>query len=237
VEIASLYREPEAQPERDSPALELLDVFRIYSTSHVETVALRGISLEVACGEIVAVMGPSGSGKSTLLHLAAGLDVPSAGEVRAFGQPLNRLAEGELAAYRARTIALIFQSDNLWPVLTARENVETALRLAGRDKVSERAASSLAMFGLAERAHHRVSALSGGEQQRVAVASAAAREASLVLTDEPTGELDAENEGIVLEALMRLRDVHGATVVVVTHSPRLASAVDRVIEIRDGRAA
>src|SRR5207244_4335076 len=154
VEVASLYREPESTAERVAPALEMLDVFRIFSSGPVETVALRGLSMEVARGEMVTVMGPSGSGKSTFLHLAAGLDVPSA-----------------------------------------------------------------------------------GEQQRVAIAAAAAREAPLVLADEPTGELDAGNEQTVLDALRRLRDDHGATVVIVTHSPRLAGAADRVLELRDGKAA
>jgi putative ABC transport system ATP-binding protein len=237
VEVASLYREPVAPTERAAPALEMLDVFRIFSNGAVETVALRGLSMEVARGEIVTVMGPSGSGKSTFLHLAAGLDVPSAGEVRSFGQPLGRLDEDGLARYRSQRIAIIFQSANLWPVLTAQENVETSLRLSGADDVRRRATQALAAFGLAERGHHRASALSGGEQQRVAIAAAAARQAPLVLADEPTGELDAHNEQTVLDALRRLRDAHGATVVIVTHSPRLASAADRVIELRDGRAA
>jgi putative ABC transport system ATP-binding protein len=237
VEVASLYREPEAPTERAAPALEMLDVFRIFSNGPVETVALRGLSMEVARGEIVTVMGPSGSGKSTFLHLAAGLDVPSAGEVRSFGQPLGRLDEDDLARYRSQRIAIIFQSANLWPVLTAQENVETSLRLSGADDIRCRATEALTAFGLAKRADHRVSALSGGEQQRVAIAAAAARQAPLVLADEPTGELDAGNEQTVLDALRRLRDDHGATVIIVTHSPRLASAADRVIELRDGRAA
>ena len=232
-----MYREPEAPAERATPALELLDVFRIYASGPAETVALRGLSLEVEPGELVAVMGPSGSGKSTFLHMAAGLDVPSAGEVRAFGRPLNRLGDNELAAYRGREVALILQSDNLWPTLSAQENVEAALSLAGSDNVARRARESLAAFGLTDRARHRASALSGGEQQRVAIAAAAARDSRLVLADEPTGELDAANEATVLSALATLRDRHGATVVLVTHSSRLAGAADRVIELRDGRAA
>ena len=235
--VTSLYREPEAHAERTTPALELLDVFRIFSSGPAETVALRGLSVEVESRELVAVMGPSGSGKSTFLHMAAGLDVPSAGEVRAFGRPLNRLGDNELASYRAHDVALILQSDNLWPTLSAQENVEAALSLAGAANVRTRARESLAAFGLADRARHRASALSGGEQQRVAIAAAAARDSRLVLADEPTGELDAANEATVLSALVRLRDSHRATVVLVTHSPRLASAADRVIELRDGRAA
>ncbi len=238
MDVTSLYREPEAAPvQQEQPALELLDVFRIFSAGAVETVALRGLSLEVSGREAVAVFGPSGSGKSTFLHLAAGLDVPSAGEVRAFGRPLGRLSEDELAAYRARQVAIIFQSDNLWPALTAQENVEASLRLAGSASPRDEARTALEAFGLGERRRNRTSALSGGEQQRVAIASAAARRAPLVLADEPTGELDAANERIVIEQLLRLRDEFGSTVVVVTHSPRLAAAVDRVIEMHDGRVA
>ena len=186
-------------------------------------------------GEAVAVHGRSGSGKSTFLTLAAGLDEPSAGELRSFGRSLGRLDERELAAYRAHGLALVFQSDNLWPALTAEENVVTALRLAGRENARERARNALTGFGLEKRAHQRVGTLSGGERQRVAIAAAFAREAPLVLADEPTGELDVRNEQIVIESLLRLRDDGGATVVVVTHSERVADEVDRVIELRDGR--
>jgi putative ABC transport system ATP-binding protein len=170
-----------------------------------------------------------------MLHLAAGLDEPSAGDVRAFGRSLVRLDETGLAGYRARDIAIIFQSDNLWPALSAHENVALSLRLARKPNVDEAVAAALGAFGLAERGHQRAGALSGGEQQRVAIAAAAAREASLVLADEPTAELDEGNEEIVLEALRRLRDEFGSTVVVVTHSPQVTEAMDRVVEIRDGR--
>ncbi len=186
-------------------------------------------------GELVAVIGPSGCGKSTFLHLAAGLDEPSAGDVSAFGTSLSRLDEAGLAAYRARKTAVIFQSENLWPGLTAQENVETMLRLAGVKEPGRIAAEALGAFGLGERLQHRVTALSGGEQQRVAVAGAAARRADLVLADEPTGELDEANEALVLDALRALREQYGATVVVVSHSPRVADFADRVIELRDGK--
>jgi putative ABC transport system ATP-binding protein len=238
VAVRSLYEEPERPAEQvEWPALECRDVFKIYRSGPAETVALRGLDLRVEDGEAVAVAGPSGSGKSTFLALAAGLDEPSAGEVRASGRPLVRLGEQELARYRARELALVFQMDNLWPALSAQENVTTALRLAGGGKdAEERAADALAAFGLAHRLHHRAGALSGGEQQRVAIAAAAARRAPLALCDEPTGELDERNEAIVLEALLQLRAEAGTTVIVVTHSDRVAGAVDRVVEIRDGRA-
>jgi ABC-type lipoprotein export system ATPase subunit len=232
--VESLYVEPEKQlTELEWPALECIDVFKIYRSGPVETVALRGLDLRVETGEVVGVLGPSGCGKSTLMALAAGLDQPSAGEMRALGRSLGRLGEEELAAYRARDTAIVFQSDNLWPALTARENVATALRLAGLSDADDAAQASLERFGLGSRGSHRVSALSGGEQQRVAIAAAAARGAQLVLADEPTGELDEENERLVLEALRELK----TTVVVVTHSERVAGAVDRVIEMRDGRVA
>jgi putative ABC transport system ATP-binding protein len=233
MEVESLYVEPEkADPEVDWPALECLDVFKIYRSGPVETVALRGLDVRVERGEMVALLGPSGCGKSTLLALAAGLDEPSAGEVRSLGRSLGRLDEDDLAAYRARDIAIVFQSDNLWPALTARENVLTALRLAGVADAEDTAQAALEQFGLGNRGANRVSALSGGEQQRVAIAAAAARGARLVLADEPTGELDEHNESLVLDALRELR----TSVVVVTHSERVATEVDRVVEMRDGRA-
>ncbi len=238
MEVAdSLYQEPEHRAAAiEWPALELVDVFKLFRSGPVETVALRGLDLRIERGEFVAMLGRSGSGKSTFLHLAAGLDKVSAGEVRAFGQPLGHLGERELALYRAQTVALVLQSDNLWSDLTARENVVIALRLARLPNISRRADSALAMFGLDPRADHRVNELSGGEQQRVAIAAAAAREAALVLADEPTGELDAANEEIVLEALERLRTDCGSTVVTVTHSRRVAETADRVVNMADGRA-
>src|SRR3989442_645909 len=158
VEVKSLYREPERQ-EIDWGPLELIDVFRIYSSGPSETVALRGLDLRVEPRELVAVFGPSGSGKSTMLQLAGGLDQPSAGEVRVFGRPLGRLDEDELAHYRARDVAIVFQSGNLWPWLSARENVALALRLA--DVPTARADDALAAFGLGKRGGQRAGALSG----------------------------------------------------------------------------
>jgi len=193
--VKSLYVEPAEGPERVHwGALECHDVFKIFRGGPVGTVALRGLDLMVEPGEMVAILGPSGCGKSTLLTLAAGLDEPSAGELRVWGRSLGRLDEAELAAYRARDLAIVFQSDNLWPALSAQENVAISLRLAGHERAETAAAQSLADFGLGERRSHRAAALSGGEQQRVAIAAAAARRARLVLADEPTGELDEHNE-------------------------------------------
>jgi putative ABC transport system ATP-binding protein len=231
--VTSLYREPEIREEAAPAALEFVDTFKIYRSGPAETVALRGLDMRIEAGELVAVFGPSGSGKSTMLRLACGLEQPSAGEVRAFGHSLSRLGEDELATYRAQSIGIVFQTLNLWPELTAGENVELALQLAGR---AGDARGALAEFGLAAAAGRRASVLSGGEQQRVAIAAAAARNAPLVLADEPTAELDEANEQRVLDSLHRLRDQHGTTVVVVTHSPSVAASADRVVEIRDGKA-
>lgn len=236
MEVASLYREPEAEDERPSfGALEFHDVFRIYRSGPVETVALRGLDLRVETGEMVALFGPSGSGKSTALQLAAGLDEPSAGDVRALGRSLGRLEEEELAGYRARDVAIVFQSGNLWPQLSAGENVRLALKLAGRKGGRSTPGQALDAFGLGGRTGQRAGSLSGGEQQRVAIAAAAAREARLVFADEPTAELDEQNEEVVLEALRHLREEFGSTVVLVTHSSRVADAADRVLELRDGK--
>jgi putative ABC transport system ATP-binding protein len=237
VELRSLYVEPEepSSPQA-APALELLDVFKIYRSGPVETVALRGLDLRVERGEVVAVLGPSGSGKSTFLALAAGLDVPSAGEIRVFGESLARSDDAQLARFRAEELAIVFQSDNLWSALSAQENVAMSLRLAGHPDPERAAAAALDAFGLAERRTHRAGALSGGEQQRVAIAAAAARGAALVLADEPTGELDRRNEQVVLDALSTLRDDHGSTIVVVTHSEAVANAASRVVEMLDGQA-
>ena len=237
MELKSLYREPERHEQVQFGALEFHDVFKIFRSGPAETVALRGLDLRVEPRALVALFGPSGCGKSTAMHLAAGLDEPSAGDVVCFGRSLARLDEAELANYRARDIALVFQSGNLWPMLSARENVALAMRLAGKRDIGAAVDRSLALFDLGARERQRSGTLSGGEQQRVAIASAAAREAKLVLADEPTAELDERSEMIVLDALRRLRDELGSTVVIVTHSPRVADAVDRVVELRDGALA
>ena len=237
MEVASLYCEPERQQEISFGALEFHDVFKIFRSGSAETVALRGLDVRIEPREFVALFGPSGSGKSTALHLAAALDEPSAGEVRVCGRSLSRLNDRELAEHRARRIAIVFQSGNLWNELSARENVLLGLRLAGsRGGLRDAVERALDAFDLQAREGQRAGTLSGGEQQRLAIAAAAAREAPLVLADEPTAELDARSEQTVLRALRRLREEFASTVVVVTHSARVAESADRVVEIRDGTA-
>src|SRR4051794_40764425 len=237
--LSSLYVEPERPPaDAQPPPLELIDVFKIFNAGSTETVALRGLSMQVEPREMLAIVGPSGSGKSTMLSVGAAMDVPSAGEVRIDGRSLARLNEVELARIRAREVAVVFQSDNLWPTLTARETVATCVRLAGLDRDPREAATeTLAIFGLEGRAENTPDRLSGGEQQRVAIAAAAARRPRLVLADEPTGELDARNEAIVLDTLRKLRDTYQSAVVLITHSQRVAAECDHVVEIADGRVA
>ena len=196
---------------------------------------LDGIDLEVRRGEFVAVLGPSGSGKSTLLALMAGLDRPSAGEIRLDGERIDHLSEDRLAILRRHTIGFVFQSFQLLENLTARENVMLPMELLGRSEASTRAAELLAAVGLSERGHHYPSQLSGGEQQRVALARAFAPRPALLLADEPTGNLDGATGRVVLDLLVAMRADEGATLVLVTHDPAVAALADRRIHLRDGR--
>lgn len=196
---------------------------------------LDGVSLEVAAGEFVAVMGPSGSGKSTLLGLIAGLDQPTAGSITVDGVEVTSLSEDALAGFRRARVGYVFQSYHLIPTLTAAENVAVPLELAGHEDALGRAHALLAEVGLAERAHHYPAQLSGGEQQRVALARAVARGPSLLLADEPTGNLDSVTGAAIIELMLRLRRERGSTLVLVTHDPALASRADRVVGLLDGR--
>jgi putative ABC transport system ATP-binding protein len=217
-----------------SPALELRDVFRIFRSGPVETVALRGASLRIERGEFVALVGSSGSGKSTLLQIAAGLDEPSAGSVWIAGDRLAGQGDEERTRLRRRHLGVVFQAGNLLEHLTASQNVALAARLAGRRDAPERARAILAELGLARRADHRPAALSGGEQQRVAVAIALAHQPVLVLADEPTGELDRDSERLVLDQLDRSRSQQAAALLVVTHSDEVAARASRVVTMEDG---
>jgi ABC-type lipoprotein export system ATPase subunit len=198
--------------------------------------ALRGVSLAIHRGEFVAIVGASGSGKSTLLHLLGAVDAPDAGRVRFEGRDITRLADAEATRLRLLRVGLVFQRFYLMPTLTALENVMLPMAEAGRPAAARRAraAELLDYVGLADRAAHRPSQLSGGEQQRVAVARALANEPALLLADEPTGELDAATGAALITLLQRL-NADGLTCVLVTHDSALAQAAPRVVTMRDGQ--
>jgi putative ABC transport system ATP-binding protein len=215
--------------------VELRDVTRVHGTGAAEVVALRGVSLAVAAGELVAVMGPSGSGKSTLLHLAGGLDAPTTGSVDVEGTDLGTLSRAALARLRRRSIGYVFQDFNLIPALTAAENVALPRELDGVNARTAKgdALAALAEVGIEDVAERFPDEMSGGQQQRVAIARALVGDRRLVLADEPTGALDSETGEAVLRLLRARCDV-GAAGVLVTHEARHAAWADRVVFLRDG---
>jgi len=217
-------------------AVVLRDARRDYPLGDEPVHAVRGVSLEIADGEYVAVVGPSGCGKSTLLNLVGAIDRPTAGTVEIAGRDVSRLGDAEATRFRLLHVGFVFQRFYLLPALSALENVMLPMAEAGVGRVErrERAAELLAYVGLAPRARHRPSQLSGGEQQRVAIARALANRPRLLLADEPTGELDAATGAEVIALLGRL-NAEGTTVVVVTHDDELARAARRVVRMRDGR--
>ncbi len=218
-------------------ALRFTNVTRSFHDGTQTVHALDRLSLEIAAGESVAVVGPSGSGKSTLLNLAAGIDSPTAGEVRVAGQTLSELDDDALTILRRDRVGMIYQFFNLLPTMSVLENVALPALLAGHDapEVMARAGVLLEEVGLAQRAHARPHTLSGGEMQRTAIARALIHEPPLVLADEPTGNLDSRTAHQVLDLLARLGRAHGTTVVLVTHSLEAAATAARVVEMRDGR--
>ena len=220
-------------PGSDRPVLELVDVTRIHGRGATAVHALRGVSLAVAPGELVAVMGPSGSGKSTLLNVAGGLDSVTTGGVLVEGVDLATLSLADLAAIRRRSVGYVFQDLNLIPTLTAAENVSLPLELDGRRRSRHLALSALDDVGVADLADRYPDEMSGGQQQRVAIARALVGDRRLVLADEPTGALDSETGETVL-ALLRRRVDAGAAGVLVTHEQRHAAWADRVVFLRDG---
>lgn len=197
---------------------------------------LKGLTFDLYRGEMVALMGPSGSGKSTLLGIAAGLDRPSSGEVRLDGEEIGRLSERKLAGVRAHKVGMVFQSYNLIPTLTALENVQLPMFVPGREHRNlNRAGELLAEVGLSHRLHHRPSQLSGGEQQRVAVARALVVDPPLLVADEPTGNLDSETGAALMGLLLDVRSRLGTTILVATHNDSVAERADRVLRLRDGK--
>ncbi|GIF03957.1 ABC transporter ATP-binding protein [Actinoplanes siamensis] len=215
----------------------LEDIRATYGTGERRLVALDGVSVAFERGTFSAVMGPSGSGKSTLLHCAAGLDRPSSGSVTIDDVSLGGLTEDQLTRLRRDRIGFVFQSFNLVSSLTAEQNVALPARLAGRRPAPGAVAAALAEVGLADRLRHRPSELSGGEQQRVAMARALISRPAVVFADEPTGALDSVTSRHILDLLRRLVDEHHQTVVMVTHDPVAAARADRVVFLSDGRIA
>ncbi|NND22123.1 MAG: ATP-binding cassette domain-containing protein [Boseongicola sp.] len=196
---------------------------------------LKGVTLDVARGSSIGLIGPSGSGKSSLLMLMGGLERATGGQVLALGHDLTRLGEDALARFRREHMGVVFQSFHLIPTMTALENVATPLELAGAPDAFDRAAEELVAVGLGQRQDHYPSQMSGGEQQRVALARAAAPRPDILLADEPTGNLDGTTGKAIMDLLFGLQDRHGATLVLVTHAPDLASRCDRIVRLVDGR--
>lgn len=238
VKLHSPVKEIERTPagvRATEPVIQLSDVIRVYREADVETIALRGIDLEIASGEFVAIMGRSGSGKSTLLQLLAGSDRPTAGRVIVDGIDLSRAQEDERARLRGAHVGIVFQSGNLVPYLDLEENVELAAGLAGRPVARTAARAILARVGLEGRERHRPAQLSGGEQQRAALATILVTGAPVVLADEVTGELDSANAELLLDLLAEIHRREGMTLVLATHDPSVAARADRLVELRDGR--
>jgi len=216
--------------------IEVRDLVKTLSSGTHEVEILKGIDLTVRQREVLAIEGPSGSGKSTLLGLLAGFDFPTSGTIRLDGEPIERMGEDQLALLRGRKIGFVFQSYNLIPTLTAEENVMLPVELRGESSgAQERAVELLNAVGLGDRCTHYPAQLSGGEQQRVALARAFAGRPTILLADEPTGNLDSVTGALVLDLLLNLNRKEGATLVLVTHDPALSRLTDRIIRLKDGR--
>jgi putative ABC transport system ATP-binding protein len=211
------------------------DVTRRYGEGEAAVDALRGVSLDVSSGELVAVMGPSGSGKSTLMHLMAALDKPTSGTITIAGQDVGSLSDADVTKLRRRHIGFVFQFFNLLPMLTAEENIVLPLSIAGEKPDRAFLEGLLDRVGLADRRHHRPSELSGGQQQRVAIARALVSQPTVVFADEPTGNLDSKTGAEILELLRSSAEELGQTMMMVTHDAQAATIADRVLFLADGR--
>ena len=216
--------------------IQVREITKIYRMGAVEVPALRGVSFDVARGELIAIMGPSGSGKSTLMNILGCLDRPTVGEYLLDGQPVSQLNDDQLASIRNRKVGFVFQSFNLLPRMTALANVELPLRYAGvLSGAREKARAALEAVGLGDRLMHKPNELSGGQQQRVAIARALVNNPAIILADEPTGNLDSRSGQEIMALLVSLNREQGTTIVLVTHDPDIAAYAGRVIHIRDGQ--
>lgn len=217
--------------------IEVRDITKIYRTGEVELAALRGVSFDVGDGEFVAIMGPSGSGKSTLMHILGCLDAPTSGIYLLDGKDVSKLDEDRLAGLRRRQIGFVFQSFNLLPRATVLRNVELPLVYSGYDEERRQQKAPGALFSAGmDESHfaHKSNELSGGQIQRVAIARALVNDPSLILADEPTGNLDTKTGEVVLRTFQRLNEEHGRTVIIITHEPDVAEYADRIIHLKDG---
>jgi putative ABC transport system ATP-binding protein len=221
-------------PRSDGNAVVASDVCRTYGEGDSAVRAVCGVSLAVPSGQFTAVMGPSGSGKSTLMHMLAGLDRPTSGRVMVGGEDITEMSDKELTLLRRRRIGFIFQFFNLLPVLTAEENIRLPLSIAGRKQDERWIDSVIERVGLDDRRSHRPAELSGGQQQRVAIARALVSEPTVLLADEPTGNLDSKTSAEVLDLLRETVAEYGQTTLMVTHDPRAAATADRVLFLGDG---
>jgi putative ABC transport system ATP-binding protein len=210
---------------------------KTYRVGDVEVHALRGVSLKIERGEFVAIVGPSGSGKSTLFHILGGLTPPTSGTVLIDGRDLIKMSEADRTRLRKTTVGFVFQKYNLLPTLTGADNIEIARHIAGKNghERDPQFEETLKLLGIAGRLHHKPRALSGGEQQRIAIARALVNHPALLLADEPTGNLDSENSTAVLSILQGLNQRLGQTILMITHNPEAAGYADRTVTMRDGR--
>ena len=225
----------------EAPAAMILceNLVKIYKSADIEVVALQGLDIAIPRGELMGIIGNSGSGKSTFLNIIGGLDRPSAGKVLVDGRDLLRLSDRDLVAYRRNTVGFVWQNNarNLIPYLTAQENVEMPMLVSRASGRKARARELLELVGLGHRASGRLTELSGGEQQRVAIAIALANRPAILLADEPTGEVDSHTAMLLLDVFRQASRAYGVTVVIVTHDARISRKVDRVVAIRDGRTS
>ncbi len=220
---------------KNEPIISIRDLHKIFRMGEVRVPALRGINLDIAAGEFVAVVGPSGSGKSTMFHVVGGLTPPTSGEIWVHGHNLTQMTESERTKLRKTEVGFVFQKYNLLPTLTARDNISIARHIAGKPlELEDGFKEVLELLGVGHRLDHKPRALSGGEQQRVAIARAIVNHPSILLADEPTGNLDSKSSENVLSVLRKLNQTLGQTILMITHNADAAAVADRIVHMRDG---